>query len=251
MDKSKLLGSAVLVYALLTSGALLSVAWAWPDALNGALWLVYVLGGLGLIRGKGWARALTLLAAGGSLLVMFVLPIAAGTELNYYSPVWILGGLPTLVILVSALFVKLPPSKEMEIPPTTGTARKPRISKRALHDIAYVSFMILGLISIWTSYWAYVDPDPGVIGFLVIIPFGIPLLLALVLGPAISLYLWRDHRLGALTMLTIGVVIALDTLREVTWSAFLIPYGAICMAIGIIWFTKYRRTSDELPIEHK
>jgi hypothetical protein len=109
----------------------------------------------------------------------------------------------------------------------------------------------LGLIAIWTSYWAYVDPDPGVIGFLVLIPFGIPLLLALVLGPAISLYLWRDYRLGALTMLTIGVVIALNTLREVTWFAFLIPYGAICMAIGITWFTKYRRTSDELPIEHK
>jgi hypothetical protein len=98
-----------------------------------------------LIRGKGWGRALTLFAAGGSLLVMFVLPIAPGTELNYYSPVWILGGLPALAILAAALFVKLPPSTEVEVPPPTGTGRRPRISRRTLHDIAYISFMVLEL----------------------------------------------------------------------------------------------------------
>lgn len=241
MSKCRLLGSAVLVYAFLTSGALLSVTWGWPEAVNGALWLVYVLGGLGLIRGKGWGRALTLLAAGGSLMVMFVLPIAAGTELNYYSPVWILGGLPALAILLSALLVKLAPSQEAEVPPPTGAARKPKISKRTRHDIAYISFIVLGLIAIWTSYWVHVDPDPGVIGFLVIIPFGIPLLLALILGPGLSVFLWRDYRLMTLTVLSIGVVIALNILREENWLALLIPYGAICTAMGIIWFTKYRK----------
>jgi hypothetical protein len=235
------LGSAVLVYAFLTSGALLSVALGWPEAVNGALWLVYVLGGIGLIRGKGWGRALTLLAAGGSLIAMVVFLIAGGIEHVYVSTVWSLFGLPALAILVSAMLVKLPPSKEVEVPPPTGTARKPKISKRALHDIAYISFMVLGLIAIWTSYWAYVDPDPGVIGFLVIIPFGIPLLLALILGPGLSMILWRDVRLLTLTMLSIAMLIALELLRVKDLPIPLSIYAAVCMTISLAWFVKYRR----------
>jgi hypothetical protein len=208
--------------------------------VNGGLWFVYVLGGFGLIRGKGWGRALTLFAAGGSLLVMFVLPIAPGTELNYYSPVWILGGLPALAILAAALFVKLPPSTEVEVPPPTGTGRRPRISRRTLHDIAYISFMVLGLIAIWTSYWAYVDPDPGVIGFLVMIPFGIPLLLALILGPGLSMALWRDIRLMTLTVLSIAMLVALNFLRLKALPIPLSLYAAVCITISLVWFVKYR-----------
>jgi hypothetical protein len=236
------LGSAVLVYAFLTSGALLSVAQGWAGAVNGALWVVYVLGGFGLIRGKGWARALTLLAAGGSLIALVVLLIVGGDlELVYFSTVWSLFGLPALAILVSALLVKLPPSKEVEVPPPTGTARKPRISRRALHDIAYTSFVVLGLIAIWTSYWAYVDPDPGVIGFLVIIPFGIPLLLALILGPGLSIVLWHDLRLMTLTALSIAMLIALEFLRVKDLPIPLSLYAAVCMTISLVWFVKYRR----------
>jgi hypothetical protein len=76
---------------------------------------------------------------------------------------------------------------------------------------------------------------------LVIIPFGIPLLLALILGPGLSVFLWRDYRLMTLTVLSSGVVIALNILREENWFTLLIPYGAICTAMGIIWFTKYRK----------
>lgn len=241
MGKYRLLGSAVLVYAFLTSGALLSVALGWTEAVNGALWLVYVLGGFGLIREKRWGRALTLLAAGGSLIAMVVLLIVGGVELFYFYTVWSLGGLPALAILVLALLVKLPPSKEVEIPPPTGVARKPRISQRARHDIAYISFIVLGLIAIWTSYWAHVDPDPGVIGFLVIIPFGIPLLFALILGPGLSVFLWRDYRLMTLTVLTIALLIALGNLGYKTWSMLLSLYGTVCMTIGLIWFVKYRK----------
>ncbi len=250
MNKYGLLGSSVLVYALLTSGALLSVAWGWLEAVNGALWFAYVLGGFGLIRGKRWGRTLTLLAAGGSLIVMFVFPITADAKLNYYSPVWILGGLPALAILVWALLVKLPPSQEIEVPPPTGAARKPRISRRTRHDIAYTSYIVLGLISFWTSYFVYSEIQAGggstggvdgVLGFLVIIPFGVPLLLALMLGPGLSVFLWRDYRLIMLTVFSIAVVFALGNLGYETWVALLAPYGAICTAIGFIWFTKYRR----------
>jgi hypothetical protein len=250
VGKYRLLGSAVLVYAFLTSGALLSVALGWPEAVNGALWLVYVLGGFGLIRGKGWGRALTLLAAGGSLIAMVVLLIVGGVELFYFSTVWSLGGLPALAILVSALLVKLPPSKEVEVPPPTGAARMPRISQRARHDIAYISFMVLGLISLWTSYFVHSEIQAagggtggvdGVLGFLVIIPFGIPLLLALILGPGLSVFLWRDYRLMTLTVLSIALVIALSNLGYKTWPMLLSLYAAVCMTIGLIWFIKYRR----------
>jgi hypothetical protein len=191
------------------------------------------------------------------MLVLFAL--RAEVVYSSLSMVLFFGGVPTVVILVWALVIGSPafkevevspatqgvevptPAKEVEAPPPTGQPRKPRISRRTLHDIAYISYIILGLIAIWTSYWAYVDPDPGVIGFLVIIPFGIPLLLALILGPGISLFLWRDSRLTGLTALSIGVVIGVLTLREETWIAFLLPYGGLCMAIGLIWFTKYRK----------
>jgi hypothetical protein len=219
---------------------LLSVISGGPEAVNAVLWLVYVLGGFGLIRGSKWGRVLTLIATSGSLIAMFVLPIfAEEAALAYMSTVWILFGLPAISLFVWALLVG-PPGvlKEIDVPPPTGQSRKPRISRRTLHDMAYISYMILGAISLWT---ASLEPEPNVIGFLVIIPFGIPLLLALVLGPGISLFLWRDYRLGGLTALTIGVVIALNILREGNWFALLIPYGAICTAMGIIWFTKYRK----------
>lgn len=251
MSKHRLLGSAVLVYAFLTSGALLSVAQGWAGAVNGALWALYVLGGFGLIYGKGWGRALTLLAAGGSLIAMVVVLIVGGDlELFYFSTVWSLFGLPALAILVSALLVKLPPSKEVEVSPSTGAARKPRISQRARHDIAYISFMVLGLISLWTSYFVHSEIQAaggrtggvdGVLGFLVIIPFGIPLLLALILGPGLSVFLRRDYRLMTLTVLSIALVIALSNLGYRTWPMLLSLYAAVCMTFGLIWFIKYRR----------
>jgi ABC-type Na+ efflux pump permease subunit len=100
--------------------------------------------------------------------------------------------------------------------------------------------VVLGLIAIWTSYWAYVDPDPGVIGFLVIIPFGIPLLLALILGPGLSIVLWRDLRLMTLTVLSIAMLIALEFLRVKDLPIPLSLYAAVCMTISLVWFVKYR-----------
>ena len=101
--------------------------------------------------------------------------------------------------------------------------------------------MVLGLIAIWTSYWAYVDPDLGVIFFLVIIPFGIPLLLALILGPGLSMILWRDVRLLTLTILSIAMLIVLEFLRVKDLPIPLCLYAAVCMTTSLVWFGKYRR----------
>lgn len=126
----------------------------------------------------------------------------------------------------------------------------PRISQRTRHDIAYISFMVLGLISLWTSYFVHSEIQAargrtsgvdGVLGFLVIIPFGIPLLLALILGPGLSMFLWRDYRLMTLTVLSIALLIALGNLGYKAWPVLLPLYAAVCMTIGLVWFVKYRR----------
>jgi hypothetical protein len=265
MNKYRKLGYAILLYAFVTSGASLSLISGWPEAVNGVLWLVYVLGGFGLIRGRNWGRVLTLIATSGSLIAMFALLIFTdGAELAYMSTVWPLLGIPAIFLFVWALLVGLPGLfKEDEVPLPSEHTGTPRISRRRLHDIAYISYIILGLISLWT---ASLEPEPNVIGMGVLIPFGIPLLLALILGPGISLYLWRDYRLVGLTILTIVIGIVLGNFMEATWYAYLLCiylkisetcpinaveetlfaaslcfYGAIAIAIGVIWFTKYRK----------
>jgi len=241
------LGSAVLAYALLTSGTLMYVLRGWEEATHGGMWLLYVLGGLGFIYEKRWGRVLTLLAAGGSLIAMIGWIVLYGVENEDFSLFadWTItiGGLPALAIFISALLVK--------VPPPTEAVEKPGISKRALHDIAYISFMILGLISFWTSYFIYSEIQaaggstsgvPGILGFLVIIPFGIPLLLALIFAPGLSVVHCRDdYRLMTLTVISVALVIALNGLGYETWSMFLPAYATVCMTIGLIWFVKYRR----------
>lgn len=254
MTKYRLLGSAVLIYAFVTSGALLSLASGWPEGANSILWLLYALGGIGLIRGSEWGRVLTLFATSGSLVAMFVLPIdAEGTEFAYISTVWFLFGIPAALLFVWAMLIGLPGLfKDVEVarPPET-TADSGR-SKHKKQNIAYISFLVLGMISLWTSYIVGSEIQaaggntggiPGVLGFLVIIPFGIPLLVALTLGPGISLFQVDDFRLIALTLLSIGLVMLLAVFGYETWPILLSTYGAICTATGLLWFTRHQKQS--------
>ncbi len=126
----------------------------------------------------------------------------------------------------------------------------PRFSQVTRHNIAYFSFMALGLMSFWTAYLVHSEIQAagggtsgvyGVLGFLVIIPLGIPLLLALVFGPGLALVLWRDRRLLALTALTVALMIALGTLGYAAWPFLLFPYAVVCWAMDLLWIVRYRR----------
>lgn len=126
----------------------------------------------------------------------------------------------------------------------------PRLSEGTRRDIAYFSFMALGLISLWTAYLVHSEIQAagggasgvdGVLGFLVLIPLGIPLLLALVFGPGLSMFLGRDHRLMALTVLTVALLFALGALGYATWPYLLFLYAAVCWAIDLSWLVVYRR----------
>jgi hypothetical protein len=280
VGKYRLLGSAVIVYALLTSSTLMYVLYGWEQAVHGGMWLLYVLGGLGFIYEKRWGRVLTLLAAGGSLIAIIAGIVLYGVEIEDFSLLadWTItiDGLPALAIFISALLVKVPPPTEAvekvpapteaveKVPPVLTDAanrifrhigykpvEKPGTRKRALRDKAYISFMVLGLISFWTSFHFYheikvsggnTDGAPAILVFVVFLPCGIPLLLALIFGPFLSVnHCQDDYRLMTLTVISIALVIALGNFGYETWSMFLAVYATLCMTIGLIWFVKYRR----------
>ncbi len=229
------LGTAVLVYAFFTAGALLSLVSGTPDAVNGVIWFLYVVGGIGLLRKKQWGRVLTIIATGGSVIAMLFFPI----HLVFMATVWPFWGIPALLLLFWSWRLKLPKeSPEPETPPSAEHQTKDR--RRNLHNIAYKCYLFLGLIAFWVSLWAFIDPEPGVIGFLVMIPFGIPLFVALILGFATTLYQHQDFRLLILLVLTFGAVSALPATNIKSWPAFLIPYGAITIVFATLWFRKYR-----------
>jgi MFS family permease len=232
------------------------VLYGWEQAVHGGMWLLYVLGGLGFIYEKRWGRVLTLLAAGGSLIAIIAGIVLYGVEIEDFSLLadWTItiDGLPALAIFISALLVKVPPPTEAveKVPPPTEAVEKPGTRKRALRDKAYISFMVLGLISFWTSFHFYhggvaggsTSSVPAILVFVVFVPCGIPLLLALIFGPGLSVVHCRDdYRLMTLTAISIALVIALNGLGYETWAMFLAVYATVCMTIGLIWFVKYRR----------
>ena len=126
----------------------------------------------------------------------------------------------------------------------------PRFSPVTRHNIAYFSFLVLGLIAFWTAYLIHSEVQAagggtsgvdGVLGFLVLIPLGIPLLLTLVFGPGLSILLWRDRRLVTLTVMTVVVVVALASLGYAKWPFLLFSYAAVCWVIDVLWLVRYRR----------
>ena len=126
----------------------------------------------------------------------------------------------------------------------------PSFSQVTRHNIAYFSFMALGVIAFWTAYLVHSEVQAagggtsgvdGVLGFLVLIPFGIPLLVPLVFGPGLSTLLWRDRRLVTFTVITVVLVFALGSFGYATWPYLLFPYAAVCWAIDLLWLIRYRR----------
>jgi len=118
--------------------------------------------------------------------------------------------------------------------------------------VVYISFRVLGLISLWVSFLTFGAVDtsglPGVIGFMVILPLGIPLLLAILLGPGLSLIVGRNDRcLMSMTGLTILLVILSGVVGARALSPLFFAYGIACMTIGAKWITKMnkRGTSND------
>ncbi len=116
------------------------------------------------------------------------------------------------------------------------------------HKIAYTSFGILGVISFWVSYLTigavegaggHISGLPGVIGFMVIIPLGIPLILAVFFGPFLSLFTgWGDGYLMSMTGLSYSLLFSLLLASATALSWLFLAYGIVCLVICVKGITK-------------
>ena len=88
----------------------------------------------------------------------------------------------------------------------------PWTRKRVFHDIAYAAFVVLGLIAVYMASIFYQfsqgrpEGEDSYYAALVIwaIILGIPFLIALLLGPCLSIFLWHDYRLAILVAASIA-----------------------------------------------
>ena len=114
------------------------------------------------------------------------------------------------------------------------------------HKIAYTSFGILGVISFYISYLTFGAVGgagghipPGAIGFLIIIPLGIPIFLAVIFGPCLSLFAgWDDGYLMFLTGLSFLLVVGSFVVSVSALSWVYLAYGLSCLTIGAKWIMK-------------
>jgi hypothetical protein len=108
---------------------------------------------------------------------------------------------------------------------------------------AYLSFILLGLSSLWVSYLTYGAVEgvgghtpglAGVMGFMVVIPLGIPISIAAIFGPYLSLFRNRDDvYLMSMTGLSFLLVVLANIVSATAWSGIFLAYGVACLVICI------------------
>ncbi len=125
------------------------------------------------------------------------------------------------------------------------------MSDRVKRNVAYLSFMFLGLVSLWSAY--VLGPGQsgddgsgaaGSFGFLVFIPFALPAAVALLAAGTLSLLLWPEWR--PLSLLALTIVFGLYMggsfdLHRLPW----LTYGSI-VTVFAAWFllVDWRRIRD-------
>jgi len=131
----------------------------------------------------------------------------------------------------------------------------------ARSDVAYSAYTFLGAVALWTARVTFPGPPaPGTggydafvagLGFLVVIPFGIPAVAALCVAFWLTCRLSRDKWLVALLLLTIAFIAYLFVWWFRAWFQWfpLFLYGATCVASGLWWFLfkRWRPMRDCAP----
>jgi hypothetical protein len=119
-------------------------------------------------------------------------------------------------------------------------------------DIAYGAYCFLGAVALWAARVIYPgSPPPGTGGydafiaglaFMVVIPFGLPGLIALLVASWLSLQLSRDTWLVALLLVSFlfaaYLFLSYNVGRYDWWPVCL--YGATCTISGLSWFLRRR-----------
>jgi hypothetical protein len=151
-------------------------------------------------------------------------------------------GLPLLLITIP-LHLLYAACSRRDRSPDAPAPKLSWVGRRKYHDIACASFFFIGLLALWTSFLIHTGGDPAAaVGMGVIGPFGIPLAVALVLGPGLSLLLWRNELLLILAVITIVVFAELGGRGFERWPAILLPLAAIVIAANLVWWLGRRKT---------
>ena len=121
--------------------------------------------------------------------------------------------------------------------------------KEAIHNLVYVSFAVLGLFAlIVATFFAIAFDDSGDTQYttLIFMTFilGIPFAIAILLGPCLSVFFWRDTSLMLLLVATAIVYMMLSTTSLQHWQWILFPYGALCLWSGVQRTKSVRSVKD-------
>jgi hypothetical protein len=117
------------------------------------------------------------------------------------------------------------------------------------HKIAYRSFFILAACSILSALVILLNLDasgfvhPATVGFFIVLPLSIPILLAGIFGPVHSLFFgWREGYLMSMTGFSFVLVFSLIIFgsHAVAISLLLLAYGVACITICINKFLRTR-----------
>ena len=138
-----------------------------------------------------------------------------------------------------------PQCREQSADENSENEIKPRSTS---HKIAYLAFIVLGLISLWASYLAFSEIRAaggatsglaGVLGIGVLVMLGIPLILAVIFGPFLSLFTgWDDGYLMSMTGLQLLLLFISLLASATVMASSLLAYGIACLVISAIGMTK-------------
>jgi hypothetical protein len=214
------------------------------------------------------ATIITLVILGPGPIVLGLLLMATGTPPGVvgffiFLPWTLIWPIIGVCYLISLLF-KLSRSKESDYNSsiekdktkdtkcreyTADETSKNQIKKRnARRRYAYLSFILLGLISLWGSYLTYGAVEGvggytsgffGVMDFFLSNPLAIPISIAAIFGPVLSLFTnWDDRYLMFLTGLSLLLVVGSFVVSVSVLSWLYMAYGLSCLTIGAKWLTK-------------
>jgi hypothetical protein len=254
----RLLGYAVLLYAVSTSSAGLRLVglamghwdgdwWAISDA---GIWLSFVVGGAGLIASQVWARAVLLVAAvasasTGVLAIVF-----------FWNAGFVLASLSNvLTILVSvAILIGLRrlPTSAVPKPQTSfdktdrAEPLNPAPDKRVvLHrlDLAYACFAWIA-VAMWFEKLGKIlpiDPDSGQALFMLLwVPILFATLFAAIAAFVVSILEWREFPL-VIMMGTSASMLFVSLAVDYVEPYWYVGGTAILVAFCIRWFAFARR----------
>jgi len=124
------------------------------------------------------------------------------------------------------------------------------MTERKRRDIAYGSFFALGLVALWARVNAYEgwgdSPDAlaMLMMMLVIMPFGIPALIALILG------VWFTFSCRRWDPVLVSLALVPFAILPIVWNSFqyeailfvailLVVYGGFCIVASILWMRHF------------